>query len=120
MVFFRAIAGAVILILASSGALAATGNVTGQVERILIHDTDFGGCMVRLSRNIAGQLPACYPDWVTLDCLAAFPDSTKSLAQSKLSAAQLAMVTGKDIAAYVTDTRKANGYCYAFRVDIFD
>ena len=118
MVSIREITGAVILIAASSGALAATATITTSVDRIVLHDTDFGGCMVKVSANITGPLPACSGGWVTLDCLAAFPDSTRSMAQNKLTTAQLAFATGKNVILYVTDKRKANGFCYATRVDI--
>ena len=118
MMRIREITGAVILIAASSGALAATATITTSVDRIILHDTDFGGCMVKSSADITGPLPACSGGWITLDCLAAFPNSTKSMAQNKLTTAQLALATGKNLTLYLTDRRKANGFCYATRVDI--
>ena len=121
MVSIREITVAVILVATSSGALAADGSVTGRVARILVDDTDFGGCMVLVSgANIRASLPACKDAWLTFDCLVGFPESSKSVAQNKLSAAQLAMVTGKDIYIEATDSRKANGYCFATRVDVIN
>lgn len=109
---------AVILIVASSSAIADSGGVTADVSTVLIDDALFGGCMIKLSQDINDRLPACAEDWVTLDCLAAFPESTKSGAQTKLSLAQLAFVANKQIYVAVTDTRKANGYCFATRLEI--
>lgn len=121
MVGLRAVTVAVILTITSGGALAADGSVTGLVARFLVDDTDFGGCMVRVSGgNIRASLPACKSDWLTLDCLVGFPESSKSVAQNKLSTAQLAMVTGKTVYIEATDSRKANGYCFATRIDVIN
>jgi len=121
MVKIRDITLAVILIAASCGALAADGSVTGLITRFLTDDTRFGGCMVKVSGgNIQASLPACKSSWLTFDCLVGFPESSKSVAQNKLSAAQLAMVTGKTVYIEATDSRKANGYCFATRIDVIN
>lgn len=118
MVSFRAIvASGALLVLASNIGYADTGVVQGTVSQVLIDDSLFGGCVVALSSDINTELPACSAGWVTLDCLVAFPESSKSIAQNKLSMIQLAMATGKQVRVYVTDSRKANGYCLATRVD---
>ena len=119
MVGFRAsVALGIVFVFASSIGYTATGNTTGTVEVVLIDDADYGGCMAYLSTDINSVLPACSSGWVTLDCLAVFPETTKSQAQSKLSTAQLALATGKQIRVYATDARKANGYCLATRIDL--
>lgn len=99
---------------------AATGKVkSATITTLLVDQADFGGCMVELSVDPQSILPGCSSDWVTLDCLAVFPESTKSIAQTKLSQAQIAFVANRRVRVYLTDARKANGYCLATRIDVF-
>ena len=106
-----------IIVALSSSAFAARTNVTARVNQIIIDDSRYGGCMARLSVNPATSLAGCGNWYVTMDCLAAFPESTKSVAAQKLSAAQLAYVTRNNVKVNVDDTRKANGFCVAIRID---
>ena len=112
-VHFRNMLAAAFMILTSSSAISATGYVTANVDAVMLDDVSFGGCMIKLSTDINDTLPACGENWVTLDCLAAFPGNTKSNAQTKLSLAQLALVTNRQVYVGATDSRKANGYCFA-------
>lgn len=89
-----------------------------EVNRVLIDDANYSGCMVSLTTDPQSKLPGCGAQWVTLDCLKAFPESSGSIATNKLSQAQLALITGRSVRVRVTDTRKANGYCFAQRIDV--
>ena len=105
---------------ASSVGYAATADITGTVEEVFVDDQYYGGCMAKISEDIADKLPTCQVDYVTFDCLAAFPETTKSIAVNKLSISQLAFVTRKTVYVRVTDLRRANGYCLAERIDIIN
>lgn len=102
----------------SMDALAASSSMTTIVKRVLVDDSNYGGCMAQFADNPRTTLTECGNDWLTFDCLSAFPDGSKSTAQNKLSQAQLALVTGRAVYVKFTDTRKANGYCFAQRIDV--
>ena len=102
----------------SSNVYAEEAMIDAEVNRILIDDSNYSGCMVSLTTDPQSKLPSCGAEWVTLDCLKAFPESAGSIATNKLSQAQLALVTGRSVRLRVTDTRKANGYCFAQRIDV--
>ena len=102
----------------SSNVYADNATFDADVNRVLIDDSNYSGCMVSLTTDPQSKLPSCGAEWVTLDCLKAFPESSGSIATNKLSQAQLALVTGRSVRVRVTDTRKANGYCFAQRIDV--
>ena len=111
---------AALLLVASTNAISAESTFTAEVERVLVDDSRFAGCMVLLTTDPAATLPNCGRYWATLDCLKEFPESTGSIASNKLAQAQLALVTGRSVTMRVTDTRMANGYCFAERIDVKD
>ena len=111
---------AVLFMVVSTSALSASSTFISKVERVLLDDSDFAGCMVLLRPFPASELPNCAPNWATLDCLKLFPESTGSIASNKLAQAQLALVTGRTVKLRVTDTRIANGYCFAQRIDVME
>lgn len=98
-------------------ALSATATYTTSVTRVLTDSENYGGCMAMVSPG--PEAPAlglsCLGSWVTFSCDGTF--NSKSIGNSKLSAAQLGLVTGVDIIVGVDDTKKHNGYCFATRVD---
>lgn len=97
---------------------AATSSLTTNVRRVLVDDSNYGGCMAQFTDNPRSTLTDCGNEWLTFDCFSAFPGNSKSAAQNKLSQAQLALVTGRKVYVKFTDTRKANGYCFAQRIDV--
>ena len=108
------------LLAASSSAYSADITFSTVVERVLVDDARYAGCMVLLEANFQYDLPNCGARWATLDCLKEFPESSGSIASNKLAQAQLALVTGRSVTVRVTDTRMANGYCFAQRIDVKD
>ena len=104
----------------SANIMAAESTFTAEVERVLVDDSRFGGCMVLLTTDPAETLPNCGRWWASLDCLKNFPESSGSIASNKLAQAQLALITGRSVTMRVTDTRVANGYCFAERIDVKD
>lgn len=118
MVSFKQVLASCVLMITSINAFSDTSTFIGTIERVLIDDVYYGGCMIQVSESISSKLPACNEGWVSLDCRSAFPETTKSIAAHKLSQAQLALVADKTVYLEVTDTRKANGYCLATRIDV--
>jgi len=96
---------------------AATGVVTGKAVRTLVAgDGRWGGCMVSLDVDINTVLPNCAKKWVTLSCTGDF--TTKDAANRMFDSAMMGKALGKSIRIFVDDTKKHNGYCYAWRVDV--
>lgn len=106
------------LLFQATFALAASSAFYANVQQIFVHDTTHGGCLIKLTKNPASSLGACGANWLTLDCLAEFPESTKSIASQKLGMAQLAFITEGQVRVEFTDSRIVNGYCFARRLDI--
>lgn len=104
--------------LASHVVFATNASIRANVTQILIDDTYYGGCMAQFTEDPAVALPGCSASWLTFDCLAAFPETTKSMATNKLSQAQLALLTGRAVSVSFTDSRKASGYCFVYRIDL--
>jgi hypothetical protein len=105
-----------LLLLAFAGsALAANRYYEATVTRTAVHESNFGVCMAKVSPSPSDEGLNCKPDWVSFSCSGDF--NSKEIGQQKLSAAQLALMTGDLVKINVDDTRKHNGYCYAQRID---
>lgn len=102
----------------SANLVAAEATFPTTVQRVLVDDSRYAGCMVLLEDDPAQRIPTCGQFWVTLDCLNLFPESVDGISQVKLSQAQLALVSGRGVTVRVTDRRVANGYCFAQRFDV--
>ncbi len=96
---------------------ATTQSLTTTVNRTLASESRLGGCAARLGHAIAAETGLNCPDnWVTFSC-----DGThaaKSDAMRLFDSAQLAFVTGRRAVLWVDQERKANGFCFASRVDV--
>lgn len=119
MINLKTLAGALTLIF-STGVAADSATFNAKVKNVLVDDSYFAGCMVNLTVNPQTLLPNCESWWGTMDCAKEFPESTASLPSNKLAQAQLALVTQKGVRVRITDTRKANGYCFVSRIDVND
>ena len=103
--------------------LAADFYYRATVSRILVSDTDYGGCMIETSPAPRTEDARCTTKFVSFDCV----NSTgigKSAAANKLSAAQLAFVTGREVGILVSENSdgslaKVDGHCLSSRVDNF-
>ena len=91
---------------------AASYNVKGAVEEILIDRTNFGQCMVAIEGFSAPG--NCKNKWISLDCAGNF--NSKSVGRTMLETAQIAKATGAKLQAYVNDNQLVNGRCVAYRV----
>lgn len=102
----------------SHNAFSEDKTFNSEVVQVLVDDSNYGGCMVRLSVDPQTQLANCGSGFASLDCLKQFPESTAGIAANKLAQAQLALVTGREVRLRITDTRKVNGYCFVNRIDV--
>jgi len=106
--------------LCSGGASASTATWFSSINGFIVDDANYGGCMVSISPDAASQagISDCAATWVSLDCAGGF--GSKSDGQTKLSQAQLAWVTGKQIRVRANNLKKHNGYCVIERIDLFN
>lgn len=96
---------------------ASTAGIQAHVLNTLLADQDrWGGCMAKLSKPIASVGVDCPGEWVSFSCSGIF--TRKEIAYRMFDTAQLAFTKKHQIAVYVDDTQKHNGYCYANRIDL--
>jgi hypothetical protein len=87
------------------------------IEKTLIEDDNFGGCMIYLDKSVADSGLACPNSWVSFDCDGFF--GTKANAQRKFDSAQMAFALDKKVSLRVDDSRRYNEkYCVAVRIDV--
>jgi hypothetical protein len=89
------------------------------VTRTLVTGSNtYGGCMAVLDQaiNTATPTPNCPGNWVTFSCVGTY--TSKDLGFHMLDQAQLALALNKSVLVTVDDTKKHNGYCFAFRIDV--
>ena len=60
----------------------------------------------------------CATDWATLDCQGSF--LSKSQARTNMELVQMALALNSRIYARIDDTRKHNGYCLLYSVQIMN
>ncbi len=99
-------------------ALAATATFEAEVRKTLtVADDRWGGCMVALSVSPADEGLDCPATaWVTFSCSG--EHASKSNALRMYDSAQLAFVTGRTVKVWVDDSKKHNGYCFVYRIDV--
>ena len=113
--FKTVMAGVAIALACSSSALGASANLVTNVIAIVQDDNNFGGCMANISPGPETVLGGCGNYYITFSCDGTF--NTKSQANAKLNAAQLAYAAAKKVYVTIDDTKLHNGYCFASRVD---
>ena len=99
-------------------AMAATESFEAEVRKTLtVADDRWGGCMVALSVSPADEGLDCPATaWVTFSCSG--EHASKSNALRMYDSAQLAFVTGRTVKVWVDDSKKHNGYCFVYRIDV--
>lgn len=105
----------------SMNVYAATAQVTTQVDRIVIDDVLYAGCLAYIPTAVSNSLAGCLDYYVSLDCTGELGTS-RTVSTAKLNAAYVGLVTGKRVILVIDDSRKANGYCLAkyFEVTEYD
>ena len=105
------------LALVSSHAYAATGQLSGNVKRVLMDEDRYGHCLVRLDKDIREATGLnCKGDYVTMDCQGTYLDKVQAYKMFDL--AQMAMALDKRIGVVVDDSRTHSDYCLATRIDV--
>jgi len=97
---------------------AADASVTATVNRILFHTPPtFGACMIQIEADLISNSGINCPDrWLSLSCSGDF--NTKDIAYKMLDFANQSLLLGNDMRIYFTDTKKHNGYCVVYRLDL--
>lgn len=108
------------LLWTSASSLAGTAWLVGQVNQFLYDDNAFAGCLMGVTSDI-GAAPGvnCTGGYVTLDCTGEL-GSAKSVSAAKVNTGQFAWVTQKNIYFKIDDSKKANGYCLATHLKVYD
>lgn len=113
----------IVCFLAPSGAHSARVYDTFQVLGFLQTgkkdtegNTNYGGCMVRVSPSPNTLWAECDNTYLSLGCDSQF--ISKSAGTSNLAAAQLAYVSNKTLLITVETTQKHNGFCLGDTVQI--
>ena len=108
------------LVMASSAHVAAdVARFNTSVTRVLVHSNYFGQCMAQVTEDIPSLLPNCLGGWVTFDCSAELPGSTRLNSSEKFNVAKTALLMEKSVYLEVVDNQTINGYCLAARIDMF-
>ncbi|MBT4523024.1 MAG: hypothetical protein HOC23_23730 [Halieaceae bacterium] len=94
--------------------MSATESYNTTVLQAAVYDTNFGECMAQLKDSPSSQGLDCKPGWVTFSCSGDF--NSKSAGNNKLTAAQIALLSGDLVNVQVTDEKKHNGYCFARKI----
>jgi hypothetical protein len=114
----KRLAAALILTSCAMPALANIAWVTNAtIQRTLIQDGVFGGCMIQLDQSIADAGLNCpAANWVSLDCDGTY--GLKAGAQRVLDSAQMAFALDMKVSVRVDDSKKHDYYCTVVRIDV--
>lgn len=105
------------ILVTGSTAFATQTHHVGNIEKILLDGTRYGGCMVSMNPSLPSNLN-CRLDFVSLDCNGDLVN-TKTHAKAMLDMAQLAFLVEKSVRIRVSDEQTINGFCTAdyIRID---
>ena len=108
-----AIVGLVSVLSVSANATEAT--IATKVNRILIQDGVYGGCMITPSVSLTDKGLDCPNSFVSLDC-DGVTGTSKATGARMLDQATLAKVTGGRLLLRISDEVKINGFCAAVQL----
>lgn len=106
------------VLMASAQAWSDRAMFTTDVTKVFVHSSLYGQCMAKVKENIPSLLPSCNGGFVTFDCGAELPGSTRMNSSEKFNIAKTALVMGRSVRLEVTDDQSINGYCLATRIDL--
>ena len=95
---------------------AATAKFGTSIDQFIITEGRYGNCMARLDISPQSQLPDCNNSWVSFSCDGTY--ASKEVAYRMLELSQMAYALEKNVTIHLDDSRKHNGYCFAYRVDL--
>ena len=105
------------LLLFAGSAYGALANVDTTVTRLISDQALFGGCMAQLADRPDSTGLNCKGERVSFSCTGDF--ASLSAANRNFELAQIALLTDAPVKVYFDDTKKHNGYCYAYRIHLF-
>lgn len=112
----KRLAAAIVLASCAMPTLANTAYLKGNIQRTLVQEGKYGGCMIMLDKNIADAGLNCPSNLVSLDCDGAY--GSKASAQRAFDSAQMAFALDREVSVQVDDSKKHNNYCVGIRVDV--
>lgn len=103
----------------SLAAAGETADYKTQIVQTATQEESRGGCWAKLAQAPSTKGLVCGDAWVHFSCNGTINSQTEGYA--KLSAAQLALISGTSVKIWVTDdtAKKIAGKCYATRIDNF-
>ena len=115
MVRIKSLSCVVVASIISQASLAETALWNAKVTRIMTDETLYGGCAAYLSEKSQDQGLSCTSNFVTMDCLG--ETRSKSIGNTFLQAAQLALITDRTVKIKADDSRIINNMCVVTRID---
>ncbi len=94
--------------------------VRADIDETLVDTSLFGQCMIKLpaSLDIQDSLPVCRPSYLTFDCGAQLPNSTRINSLQKFESAVMAHALNRTVTLLVTDSQTINGYCFVKQIRV--
>jgi hypothetical protein len=107
-------------LLLASCAMPSLANIAwvkdATIERTMIEEGMFGGCMIKLDKSIIDAGLSCpAASWVSLDCDGIY--SSVAGSQRLFDSGQMAFALNMKVNVRVDDSKMHNGYCVAVRLD---
>lgn len=97
-------------------AYCAVAGLDTYVLKTLTDGRYFGGCMALLEADLDSAGLACPENWVSFSCTGDF--TSVNAAERNFDMAQIGLVTGAQIRIYVDDSKRHNGACYGYRIQL--
>lgn len=91
-----------------------------RIWETVVDTNRFGQCMVRFASDvdIPSYVPLCKEQYVTFDCGAELPGSTRVNSLEKFESAKMAHALKRKVAVLVTDDQTINGYCLVKQIRV--
>ena len=104
----------------SQPALSEIGFVNdASITQIITTESNYGGCMTKLSKAISSGASACPGNWVSFACTGTVDNSVRQ-ASAMWDTVLLAYALEKNVRVRVDSSKKLNGYCYADYIRVQD
>lgn len=91
-----------------------------RISETIVDTNRFGQCMVRFHKDldIPSFFPLCKAQYLTFDCGAELPGSTRINSLEKFESAKMAHALKRKVAVLVTDSQTINGYCFVRQIRV--
>ena len=91
-----------------------------RIAETIVDTNRFGQCLVRFSSDvdIPSYVPLCRKEYLTFDCGAELPASTRLNSLEKFESAKMAHALNRSVAVLVTDAQTISGYCLVKQIRV--